>query len=258
MTVNGKLNFDVEATYSKIIQLAGKYVAKTESKDKKLLLLDYLINTVLDDVCTAYIARTSLYDSYKVNGELFPTVFFDENGEQQSTNTKRKINVSLAKTRIYAWPQKIRKIFRSLSKISGESFEFFPHRHKSIYYPEINLCHVNKGKSSINAGQYLKKGEIVSHEHSLALLFPHCCTNGYEWYDIHTGDKIGRVADFRFAVVYTLARIRADVVKYGNISELTLRTSGGGDYMPDDEEDEACQALFAFDEGEEICYAQKN
>ncbi len=230
-------HLEARLSYNKIIDLTFWNVIRSESKkEEKVFLLNYLIDTILDDICTAYIAEPLLYNSNKLAATPFPTEYIDENGEKQVTDTGRKVTVSLANTRLHLHPHGWDRTLALVSKISGEDFEFQPRNHKSIYYPELNLCHVTSGNHSMNAGRYLKKGKIISHEHDLKPLFTRYYTNGSEWYDVQTRDEISQVADFRFAAVYTLARMRADIVEYGSVSKLTLRTcTVGGHRKPHEE-----------------------
>lgn len=47
---------------------------------------------------------------------------------------------------------------------------------------------------------------------SSAVNVTHCTTDGLSWYNIHTGEEIEKVRDFRLAAVYAIARMRYEII----------------------------------------------
>ena len=59
----------------------------------------------------------------------------------------------------------------------------------------------------------LTKGKITSEEYDLPLLYPNLKTDGTDWFNAHTDEKITPVSDFRFAAVFTLAKMRYEMIQ---------------------------------------------
>lgn len=91
----------------------------------------------------------------------------------------------------------------------NHSFEYQEHGHDSVCCTAMDMCIVTKGYHSINAGRYFKKGLILSPVYHVEELFPHVRTDGRQWYSSHTGEKLKKAEDFRFAALYTLLQGRA-------------------------------------------------
>ena len=140
---------------------------------------------------------------------------YDHSGNRIEFDRERadRIEVSLSDTQIYVCPWDYSRTARMFQSLPHKEFQYDQHNHKSVYYTDIDLCFVDNGNHSINAGRYLKKGRILSPVYHLECLYPHILTDGRKWYDRRTGSKAGDVEDFRFAALYTLAQRRAGLTE---------------------------------------------
>lgn len=182
---------------------------ENKSEDEKRLLLSYLIDTILDDICAEMIFQPLLTDTYPVpNYIIFPDTY-DEVGERKSVLSSETVDVDLTVSKVLTCPWNNTRTPTNLLNINDNDFEFMQDNHRSVYYTDIELCQVYNGFHSINAGRYLKKGTIKSDVFRFELLYPHYVTDGLYWYNVHSSEKYSKVFDFRLAAVYSLARMRA-------------------------------------------------
>lgn len=208
--IEDEKRFDYQHSYERLIKLVNRYL-DTYSQDDAVYILDYLISSILDDICTSVIVEPLITIPSGILPQPFPDHYFDENNKRHEIYTGNIRNVDLSKSYIYVRPWNTEKTMNNLIKLMKKDFEYKDDNHFSFYFSDIDLCYVHNGNHSINAGRYLKKGEILSDELDLTLLYPHYNTDGAFWYNSHTGEKTEKVSDFRFAAVFTMASIRYDL-----------------------------------------------
>ncbi|WP_295211590.1 DUF6710 family protein [Ruminococcus sp.] len=204
--------------YHKIINTVTSLLEKTPDTDNendKELMLEYIINSLLDYACSEAIVKP-LYNDHENLPRPFPIRFYDEDSERLDFDIQKRTTVDLASTKIYVWPWNNSRTQNSIIRISKEKFVFFENNHRAIYYPDINLCYVHNGNHSINAGRYFKKGSIAADEYDLTKGFKHISTDGAYWYNSHTGEELEPTQDFRFAAVFTIAKMKYDITHPNN------------------------------------------
>lgn len=207
--------FSFKKCHSKIMEVANIWIEKAENNEERILLLDYLIDTILADACTGKLFLPLLTHPKMPLPSPFPTDFYDQSGVCKSIQTDEKVNVSLSgSTPVYLCPWEKDRCANAILNIAKTKF-VCDDNHKS-YYTDIGLCEVYSGNHSINAGRYLKKGEITASVRRAEMLYPHCYTDGSYWYNSHTNEKLFRVGDFRFAAAYSLTQPR---VRYKNTNQ---------------------------------------
>lgn len=195
--------------HSRIMEVANSWIEKAKNNEERILLLDYLIDTILADVCSEKLFLPLIIHPQMPLPSPFPTDFYDPSGVCETIETKEKVSVSLSGSKpVYLCPWNNERCAASLVNISKNKF-VCDDNHRAYFYTDIGLCHVYNGNHSINAGRYLKKGEITAVVCRTEMLYPHCYTDGAHWYNSHTNEKLLRAGDFRFAAVYSLARLRA-------------------------------------------------
>ena len=88
-----------------------------------------------------------------------------------------------------------------------EKFTFRKNSHFARYYKEIDVCYVWNGLHSVGMGVYRGEGELKANQVSLEKAFPHMDTAGENWINVHTGETLMKVHDFRIAILYELAKM---------------------------------------------------
>lgn len=204
--------FSFKKCHSQIMEIANSWVENAENNEERILLLNYLIDTILADICTGKLFLPLLTHPKMPLTSPFPNDYYDENGICRTILSEERIGVDLSgSTPVYLCPWNNEKCVNSLVNISKNAFTEDKNNHKSFYYTDIGLCHVYSGNHSINAGRYLKKGAITAEICRTELLYSHFHTDGADWFNSHTNEKILKVSDFRFAAVYSLAQLRASL-----------------------------------------------
>lgn len=204
---------DAKVNYKFVMKWANIWMEKYKENDQRIELLDYLISTLIEDLCTSGVVYPLVHDYASPFTMFFPLLCYDENGDECHVSTNRQIEIDLANTNVYVCPWDTKRIPANLFNLLSNPFEYHKDNQRSDFYTDINLCHVYNGNHSINIGRYLKKGKICSVICNTELLYPHCTTDGVHWYNAHTGQELDRVADFRIAAIYSLAQKR---YKYKN------------------------------------------
>lgn len=203
----------VQRSYNEVLKLANIWIEKG-SKDEKVTLLNYLIDSILEDICTSHIAQILYNKEPPINMEdLVPLQLFDELGNEISICTNKKIEVDLSKSKVYVCPWNKSRLHDILLTLYKTSFKYDESNHLSYFFTDLDFCWVYNGNHSICAGIYYKKGTIISEICDTKLLYLHCKTDGQFWYNLHTGEKLMPVYDFRFAAAFSIAQIRNKILK---------------------------------------------
>lgn len=169
-----------------------------KSIEEKLDIINYLIKSIMTDVCTSVIVTP-----VKQIGELkevFPLYYYDKYGGIYSICTNKKVMVNLDDPSVYIRPYDNKNIGKKL--IDSEQ------KHLSYWYSDINLCYLYNDNNSINTERGLNNSIIYAEECKMELLYPHWTTDGWYWCNKHNGTRICNVSDFRLAAVYSLAQMR--------------------------------------------------
>lgn len=172
---------------------------------EQLIVLHYFMETLTIDFCSCIIAKPLYQIIYPNFNSFFPNVFYDENGNFHKVKSQKR-TISLKDTHIYlnAWNNE--RTVSNLIHIEKNNFIYDKLNHYGYYYPEINLCQITNGNHSINAGRYLKKGNITVDEYKLCDIFPYITTDGYEWLCTKYNASLGEVNDFRIAALYYISK----------------------------------------------------
>lgn len=125
-----------------------------------------------------------------------------------TTMTGRKMKIELGAVRMASNVWDMGKITNALKNILYNGFQFDPINHQAYFYPELNLCLVYNGYHHLFAGNHFCNGTIMADECHLSLIYDLIDTDGTYWIMRENGHKYGRVPDFRFAILYELARMR--------------------------------------------------
>lgn len=202
--------------YNQAISKAELWLETINLKQDQLDFIDFLMGIIRSDIQTDYQAVIIYYTELEDLKDCqlpYPFSYYDENENKHFLN---KINeqreLDLTKDSIMVWPWKFEKIRDSFLKLNHQNFETTEDRHKAIFFQGIELTCVYKGFHSVLTGMGLKKGNIIAREvYDICELFPHVDTDGVKWINHHTKEIIQRVPDFRFAILYQLARMKFEL-----------------------------------------------
>ena len=189
----------------------AKRMIKGESKEDQIFILTYIIDVIIDDLCHST-ASNVLQKKFDSPVKYFiPTFYHDEQGNEMSILKEEKRSVDLSKDNVYSYPYDKSKVIRALFDLRSDPFCYYESNHYADYYTDINICRVRDGHHHIHIGRYYKKGFIMADVMQTELLYPHCTTDGINWYNSHTGEIIEKVYDFRIATAYSIAQLRDQI-----------------------------------------------
>lgn len=204
--------------YSQASWICGRYMKDpSASEEDKLAYLDFMI-----DVCRREIQATAVLDimheKYSDAGRSdliafdFPEECVDSEGNKHTIKTDEVREVDFAKDFVICKVQETGKLQKALSTIRRFGFQYEENHNNyfAYYYPEIDVCYVYNGNHHAEAARYYKSGYMQAKVRRLTPLFPHVKTDGSCWFNVHTGEKMEKIQDFRVAVLYELARMKAE------------------------------------------------
>lgn len=202
-----KKDYLSKKSHNQALELANTWIDEKNTEESEELL-DYLINSLLSDVCSSSIVHPIITFPSELIHSPFPESYIDYYGNRNDISSEETIDVELDKAMVYVRPWNTERTRSSLMLLKSSNFKYIKENHFSIFYKDINLCFVYNGNHSINAGRYYKKGTITSKVYHLEKLYPHCYTDGVYWYNSHSKEILHRVDDFRLATVYSIAQLK--------------------------------------------------
>lgn len=202
--------------YSGATDTAKYWIETLKTIQEKLDFIDFLMEIIKDDVRTDYMASIIYCEDIKnIRDERVPFLlhYWDENNEKHFIYCEDEVKeLDLATDYVIVWPLSFEKIKDSFVALHHHDFETTDNRQKAFYFQGLDLACVSKGNHSTLVGMGLKKGIIIAREvYNICELFPHVDTDGVKWINHYTKEIIQGVPDFRFAILYQLARMKFEI-----------------------------------------------
>lgn len=184
------------------------------TKEQALEFASFMINTIKLDIRASY----AVDPYYKVieffNGDAFiPKIYYDKIGNECSAIRPEGKVLDFEKDFVVSFPCNILRAHEALKNVSENGFVYDKWNHQAVYYDFLDIGIAENGFHSINAAAYLKTGKMKADAVDMKLLYKHIRTDGYYWYDKHSGKELSRVQDFRFAILYEAGRKKLDIMK---------------------------------------------
>lgn len=181
---------------------------------EKCAFLDYAIKAVKQDIIGS--KRAAIFYQ-KDSTNLFNIFPFS------GVNSGEEIDCNLVDVDLLAEPYRFDKLRGAVCDLYHTAFDYDKGKYSGIYYPEVNLLRIGNGVhhsavAASNKEGIIKKCSVIR----LTQFFPYYSTDGALWIDsrkekykkvlgftLHSQDK---VEDFRFAILYTLAKKKHDII----------------------------------------------
>ena len=188
--------------------------------EDKILLLDYLSNTIRTDMQTDILSNI-IYNPVKNEPielpQLYiPSFYIDENGESKEVYISRTADkeIELGEETVLSYPWSQSKLTDKIKLINKVEFKYYNDNHDAYYYPEIGICQVLNGQHSIACGIYHKKGKIWAKIINMQPLFDNIYTNdGTNWYSKYDNRTISKIKDFRIGLLFELVKIKLKLME---------------------------------------------
>ena len=196
--------------YSELSEMINAWLEHTEEKADKISLLEFAAKLVKNDWLAFTHAKNLLKrDEHLLLGYI-PHLCFDENGIPVEIGTERvEVDLGAADVAVTRWS--IEKIVGAIQDVKKRGF-IFSDNHHIEYIPELNVAVVTNGMHHVAAAAYLHIGTATAASViSLSSLYRHINTDGYAWYNSHTGQQIFGVTDWRFAALFSIKQLTDNI-----------------------------------------------
>mgnify|MGYP000850276041 CR=1 FL=1 len=188
-----------------------KLVLETEKSDKdKIIILDFMLSAIREDLKTDLLTHI-FYSEEHFNRRLdypFPLFYSDEQGNEISLKEEKEIEIDLAADCVLTLPWNRGRLRNQIKNLFNNDFVYHSNNHWAYYFPYLGLCYVYNGKHSVASGIVYKKGKIEAKQYDITKLFPHVYADGQNWYNSHTREKKGKLADFRLGIIFEVAKAK--------------------------------------------------
>lgn len=184
------------------------------AKDEKVILLDYMLSVVRDDLKTDLLS-TIFYDKEHFERRLgfpFPDRYFDEKDTEIKFSPNGERSVSLANDCVLTLPWNRYSTRNCILGVFTNGFQFDKGDHEAEYFTHVDIYCVKRGYHSIAAGVVYKNGSVQAKEYDVSRLFKHMHTDGEFWYNSHNKQKLGAVFDFRVGIIYEIAKLKHQIL----------------------------------------------
>lgn len=206
-------SFIKKRSYKNALDYIRRLICSEDDNDKKLLILDYILNVIKRDLHAEF--QAALFyegDNVRKINTPFPTFYRNENGDSLCIEIKNKYKeIDLSKDCIFALPWKSLSVIRTINMLSEIDFEYIKTSHRALYYYPIDICYIWNGIHSISLGMYFKKGTIEANYCDITPLFNNIATDGAHWYNVHTNTIIDDLYDFRTGLLFEVARMKYNI-----------------------------------------------
>jgi hypothetical protein len=195
--------------YSKSIESINRMILDAkEFECKEEELIDYLIDLIALDIKHDCLANV-IYgrESFDLIN-CFPNEYIDEKWKKQKVVASKEVEVDFSKVRTFSIPWNRIRIPKNLAYLRDKKFCFQKNNHGAFYYPEVNICYVHNGRHLASIAISKNDGKIKAEKISLKPLFSNVRTDGCKWYSTHAEIELGEVSDFRFALLFELAKMK--------------------------------------------------
>lgn len=201
------------------ISFAKEIILEEKRKDS-ILLLDYMMNTIKNDLKYSLLSDILYKKEHEVidfRGEFLPNSVQDENGKRINYCKRENKTINTKKDIIIAIPWNRKRKISGIKSLSRKTFEYKFNNHAGKYYTNIDLTYITGGTHSISSGNELGKECIFEVEEIVEVnnLYNHLYTDGFYWYNKHTNEVIEskisgklQVLDIRIAILFELSRLK--------------------------------------------------
>ena len=197
----------------------AKEIVENEDKDNIVILLDYILETVKNDLKYSLLTEiiySPRFDVLDITRKTFiPQFYKDENGDEFSVSYKSDKTVNLKSDTIISVPYRRERKRNSIINLKNNKFEYIESNHMGKYYEIVDITYIYNGIHSISSGVELcKDGNIeVKEIVRVGELFPHIYTDGVNWINTYNDEIIYEVVDFRIAILFEVARLKFNIYK---------------------------------------------
>lgn len=200
-----KLHWDkMRIEYDMALQQIDTILSRAENNEVRIAILNYAIKVVKRDLIGDSLTKL-------IYGEEIDMGWKDGIPLLSRFRKEGTTQLDLSKTDVLAITWNANKLSGAIRDLSNSPFDQKKGNYEATYYPEIEFLIIMNGihhsaVASVGDGGAFDKYEVMP----IALAFGELDTDGANWID-KTENKRFPVVDFRFALLYTLAKMRYEL-----------------------------------------------
>lgn len=189
--------------YDTALRQIDVFLSQAENDEVRIAILDYAIKAVKRDLIGEGLSQL-------VYGKEAP----EWRGAFQLGSQIQKneyISIELSKTDVLVTPWETSRLSGAIRDLLYSPFDQNEGYYTATYYPEIDLVIIGNGihhttVASVGAGGAIDHCSVAR----MTPAFEEVSTDGATWMNSKT-DSVAEVRDFRFAVLFTLAKMRHEL-----------------------------------------------
>lgn len=190
--------------YNTVLQQIDVFLSQAENDEVRTAILNYAIKVVKRDLIGDSLTKL-------IYGEEIDMGWKDGIPLLSRFRKEGTTQLDLSKTDVLAITWNANKLSGAIRDLSNSPFDQKKGNYEATYYPEIEFLIIINGihhsaVASVGDGGAFDKYEVMP----IALAFGELDTDGVNWID-KTENKRFPVVDFRFALLYTLAKMRYEL-----------------------------------------------
>ena len=206
-----RARFDNGGCYAEALQNIDLWMPYTDEDKIRYysFVVDRLKIAIAADSHLDFILRSDLDDNTK-SWIYFPAYRYTDSLHCECIETGEKIKLDLSKDLLAASTSKGGSIVNHLKARLGNDYKQRSN-HRAKYYSYIDFGVVYNGIHSTASAMYYKEGKIEADLCDFPQLFSSTATNGVEWQSITANKNMGLVRDYRYAVLFEIAKRRFSI-----------------------------------------------
>ena len=196
------------------IWLAKRLIKDGKDITEKMETLDYIMEVIKLDIQGVSYSKMIYFDKgYEYYDTIFPPSCYDEQGNIIETLMAKGDNAEICKqnTCLVSAIWKEQSLLESVKNIVKYGYIYHSSNQHTRFYPIFNMHISSNGGHHMTFGYFKHKAYVKCDSFDLTLLFPHVTTDGIKWYNVHSKECIGGVFDFRFAILFELAKLKEQI-----------------------------------------------
>lgn len=199
------MNEEDLANSSEFADVINSWLETAGSNEAKADMLDFAAEIIRNE-WVAFSHAKILHGDEELIQNCLPVKYYDESGNEKDFRSKKRLaEIALSETPTVVSIWSTERFIRALNDVRTSGL-IYSKRFHIDYFPEIDTAYVSQGNHHAAAAVYLGTGIVYSSVISFHDLFPHLIHDGKQWYNAHTNEPLGKVHDWRFAILYSIKR----------------------------------------------------
>ncbi len=181
------------------------------TKEELLIRCNYLMYVFKQEL--AAFGKTSMFikgiDINSIRGYIFSTYYFAEDGSEAKLKAVGRKKIAL-NSDVVIMPWHMIRLTNCLANIRNTNYQNNPTEEDGFYIQQLDLAVIQTGNHHTSVGAFYNTGEVELDVYDISPMFSRTRvgSNGIDFYDSVTKEKISVTSCHIFGVLYEIARIK--------------------------------------------------